>query len=66
MPGIEFNNRNRSSLDSSIKIILFILDKISKDRKKGLESQLNKLFEAKRNNAVIKEIVENKIGYKYI
>jgi len=65
VPGIEFNNNNRSTLDSSIKIILFILDKISNDRKLELESEIKRLFDNYKDNKSIKEIIENKIGHKY-
>ena len=65
VPGIEFNNNNRSTLDSSIKIILFILDKISNDRKIELETEIKRLFDNYKENNSIKEIIENKIGYKY-
>ena len=65
VPGIEFNNNNRSTLDSSIKIILFILDKISNDRKLELESEIKRLFDNYKDNNSIKEIIENKIGHKY-
>lgn len=65
VPGIEFNKNNRSSLDSSIKIILFILDKISNGRKNDLEIEINTLFLAYKENEIIKNIIEKQIGYEY-
>ena len=65
VPGIEFNNNNRSSLDSSIKIVLFILDKISNGRRNDLEKQLDEYFEEHKENEALKEIIEEKTGYIY-
>ena len=65
LPSISFNGNNRHSLDSAIKIITFVLKSISNDRKNDLENDLNTLFLKHSENEVIKEIIINKIGYKY-
>lgn len=65
LPSISFNDNNRHSLDSSIKIISFILSSISNERKNDLESDLNSLFFMHSDNEVIRNIIENKIGYKF-
>lgn len=65
LPSISFNDNNRHSLDSAIKIISFVLKSISNERKNDLENDLNALFLKHSENEVIKEIIVNKIGYKY-
>ncbi|GAA3515345.1 hypothetical protein GCM10022393_31660 [Aquimarina addita] len=65
IPGITFNENNRSSLDSTIKVILYILDKISNGRKNDLERQIDDLFMEQKGNDIIKGIIIEKIGYKY-
>ncbi len=65
IPELEFNNNDRMSLDSSIKVILFFLNKISTDREKDLENSINQLFEKYRNDGFVKRIIENEINYMY-
>jgi abortive infection bacteriophage resistance protein len=65
LPHVRFNNNNRHSLDSAIKIILCILDIISKTRKTELEESLNTLLRSHFDNENIKSIIETKIGYKH-
>lgn len=65
LPGMIFNNKNRHSLDSSIKVILHLLEKISYNRKVELEQQIDSLFVRHKENEVLKKIIHNKIGYKY-
>lgn len=60
---VNFNNNNRHSLDSSIKVILYILEKISPKRKKEYQQKIRKLLEKQKNNAKIKKIIEEKIGF---
>lgn len=65
LPSISFNDNNRHSLDSAIKIISFVLKSISNERKNELENDLNLLFLKHSENEVIKEIIAKKIGYKF-
>ncbi len=65
LPSISFNDNNRHSLDSAIKIISFVLKSISNERKNELENDLNALFLKHSENEVIKEIIVKKIGYKF-
>lgn len=65
LPSISFNDNNRHSLDSAIKIISFVLESISNERKNELETDLNVLFLKHSENEIIKEIIVKKIGYKY-
>ena len=67
-PLIKFRNYKnfKHSLDSSIKVILFLLNTISNERKNDLEIQLEELFLKSSENQIIKDIIEYKIGYKKI
>lgn len=65
LPGINFIDNDRHSLDSSIKIILFILNIISNGRKNDMDEQLTTLFIKYKENDIIKNIIENEIGYKF-
>ncbi|MCW2119100.1 Abi family protein [Flavobacterium sp. 7A] len=65
LPNISFNNNNRHSLDSAIKIISFILKSVSNERANDLDRDLNQLFNKHSENEIIKGIIENKIGFKF-
>lgn len=62
-PLITFNNNNRHSLDSSIKVILYFLEIISTDRKNKIENEIIELFNSFEDNEILMEIVTQKIGY---
>jgi len=64
-PLIKFNNHDRHSLDSSIKVIYFFMSKISETRCSLIKNEIETLFEDFKSNKVIKNIIENKIGYVY-
>lgn len=64
-PLITFNNNNRHCLDSSIKVIHYFLNVISKNRGQELIEDLNALFANQAANAVLKELIESKICYLY-
>lgn len=59
----EFNNNNKHSLDSAIKVILHLLSKISNGRKIEIENEINKLFDKFQSNEVINKIITEKIGH---
>jgi abortive infection bacteriophage resistance protein len=65
IPPIAFNNNNRSSLDSCIKVISYILGHISVNRQNELEQSIESLFNPLKSNAVLKRIIENEINYQY-
>lgn len=65
IPDIIFNNNDRMSLDSSIKVVSFFLDKISNDRKCELDFLIKEKFENYRNNDFVKGIIEKEINYIY-
>jgi abortive infection bacteriophage resistance protein len=62
-PLITFNNNNRHSLDSSIKVILYFLGIISNSRKNIIENEIIGLFDSYSENTVIQKIITDKIGY---
>lgn len=64
-PLIKFNNNinNRHSLDSAIKVILYFLSIISKDRKEEVELQIAELFSKYESNEVLNGIITKNIGY---
>lgn len=62
-PFFKFNNNNKHSLDSSIKVILYFMNKISKSRKEITETEILLLFESFEDNDVLMKIIKNKIGY---
>ena len=64
-PLIKLNNNNRHSLDSSTKVICYFLKQISENRCKIITKEIKGIFDSYSDNKVIREIVENKIGYQY-
>ena len=65
IPPINFNNNNRSSLDSCVKVILYLLGHISVNRQKELATSIDSLFNPLKSNVALKNIVENKINYLF-
>lgn len=65
LPFYNFNKNDRHCLDSCIKVIIFILSKISVNRANDLENDLKKLFERNSENAEIKKIIEEKINFQF-
>lgn len=65
IPGVKFNNNYSHSLDAAIKALLYLMDNISSTRKNELEKKLIKLLSKFEDNGVIKDIIENKLGYSY-
>lgn len=62
-PLITFNNNNRHSLDSSIKVILYFLGIISNSRKNIIEDEIIALLDSYSENPIIQKIITDKIGY---
>tara|TARA_B100000780_G_C21107715_1_gene447430 strand:- start:51 stop:926 length:876 start_codon:yes stop_codon:yes gene_type:complete len=65
VPDVKFNNDYSHSLDSAIKALLYLMDNISSNRKNELEKKLVKLLDKFAGNDVIKDIIEEKLGYSY-
>jgi abortive infection bacteriophage resistance protein len=62
-PLIRFNNNNRHSLDSSIKVILYFMGYISENRKIEMKIELENLYQQFEDNSVINKIITEKIGF---
>lgn len=65
IPGIKFNNNYSHSLDAAIKVLLFLMNNISSNRKNELDEKLIMLFNKFESKGVIKNIIEQKLGYSY-
>lgn len=64
LPYYDFNNNDRHCLDSCMKVILFILSRISENRANELNSNLETLFtKYTSKDPSIKWIIEKKINY---
>ncbi|WP_430811869.1 MULTISPECIES: Abi family protein [unclassified Carboxylicivirga] len=64
-PAITFNNNNRHSLDSAIKVVHYILSQISSNRAADLDNEIKMLFDKCAANQSLKSIIEDKIGYSF-
>ncbi|WP_167605515.1 Abi family protein [Maribellus sediminis] len=65
IPSIPFNNKDRSSLDSCVRVISYFLGNISKNRQADLKDSIKKLFGKYADNAALKTIIEDKINYNF-
>ena len=65
VPEVKFNNDYSHSLDAAIKALLYLMNNISSNRKNELEEKLVELLSKFEDNGVIKDIIENKLGYAY-
>ncbi len=65
IPALNFNNNDRSSLDSCIKVISYFLGQISINRQLEMNSYINELFNNYKDNVNLKRIITDKINYKY-
>jgi abortive infection bacteriophage resistance protein len=63
LPNVKFNNSYSHNLDAAIKALLYILEKISINRKNDLKQSIEDLFNNYSENEVIKQIVISKLGY---
>ncbi len=65
IPDLNFNDNNRHSLDSAIKVISYILGHISNSRKEEFDEAIDSLLTNNAKNPVIKEFITNKMGYHF-
>ncbi len=63
IPRVKFNNNNNQSLDASIKVISFLLNKISNDRANDFNEGIKEIFFRHKDNDVLNNIIKDKIGY---
>lgn len=66
IPKIEFNNNDRSSLDSCIKVISYFLGTISDNRKNEMDTKIKTIFKEFERNESIKKIITESINYKFL
>lgn len=64
-PMIQFNNNDRHSLDSSIKVILYFLGQISDKRKTEYENEIISIFYKHKDNPIISRILIEKTNYNF-
>lgn len=63
-PAVTITAINSCQLFSVIRVILFILNAISKNRVTDMQNEITALFEKHRNNDAIYRIINDCIGYK--
>lgn len=63
IPGGKLGFMKSHSLDASIKVIRYLLAQISSNREAELKNKIDELFSKFRDNDLIREIIETKIGY---
>jgi abortive infection bacteriophage resistance protein len=63
---IKFNGSERHNLDSCLKVISFILGKISESRRDEMNKAIDELFIKCSENEFLKTIIETKTGYKFV
>jgi abortive infection bacteriophage resistance protein len=56
------NEKNRTKIFSVIKILNYMLHKISDNRAKDMENEINQLFDNKDNSVIINDIIKTSIG----
>lgn len=64
IPDINFHDNDRNSLDACIKVILYILGKVSENRKNDLKNELKMIFENLYDNEELKIIIHDCIKYR--
>jgi len=64
VPGIDFEGSDRNSLNACIKVIAYLLEHISVNRKDEFISDLDKLLKINVVNETIEKIISNQIKYK--
>lgn len=64
IPGIEFVNSDRNSLNACLKVIAYFLKHISENREEDFLNDIKSLFEKNSKNAVIENIIKEKIRYQ--
>ncbi len=65
IPNLKYriNTGNTSNLNASLRLVLFILSKVSKNRANDLEQELKNLLESASENELVKNIINSKIKF---
>ena len=58
-----FKNRNQTNLNASVRLILYILSKVSQNRAEELETKIKYLINKSKANNVLNNIIVTKIGF---
>lgn len=64
-PLINITKDDRHSLFGSTQVILYILGRISNNRKRDIEGQMRVLFDKFKHRVLIQNIIENKMRFNY-
>lgn len=64
-PALKIDKLNKNKLYSVLKVIIFVLCKISVDASKGMERELVTLFKNNKEDIAIRKIIEDCTGYKF-
>jgi abortive infection bacteriophage resistance protein len=65
IPNLKYriNNWNTTNLNASLRLVLFILSKVSKNRANDLEQELKSLLASASENELVKNIINSKIKF---
>lgn len=65
IPNMQYRNKtfNNTNLNASIRLLLFILSKVSKNRANELEQDLKKLFLKAKENTLVHDVINSKIKF---
>lgn len=58
-------SQNQTNLNASLKLLLFVLSKVSENRSSELETEFIKIFNEGKKNIVIKRMIDEKIKFEY-
>lgn len=64
VPGIDFEGSDRSSLSACIKVIAYLLEHISNNRKNDFISDIDSILKASAKNKTIEKIITEQMKYK--
>jgi len=59
---LTINEKNRNKIFSAIKILHYMLQKISDNRAKDMENEINQLFDKYRNVLIVNNVINNSMG----
>lgn len=62
-PALSVTRENNSKLQSAIAVMLFLLEKISTNRKIDMEKEIYELFNGHKDDEIIYSVISNCIGY---
>ena len=65
IPNMKYRNKtyNNTNLNASIRLLLFMLSKVSKNRANELEQELKDLFTTAKENNLVHDVINSKIKF---